>query len=167
MGKMKELMEDLKNMWSSDDTYPSQAVSTSSSSTAGWSGRFPPDLSQDEKQELASLRTSRHELLKKAKLDAFKKLPRELRQHAINQYMLIDAIKDINDINAPTAGRIAELEARENFYSSTNWPFNAYPPLAKSTLNLGSIALPILNHISVKELMAAHSEACLEEELGG
>lgn len=126
---------------------------------------YTQGFTAEEKKEYDELKAQYEADVKAAKLNVFKKLPSELRQHVINSFMWKDTVAEINKTVADKGARLAELENKEslsrgyggatlgNYSSSFNSEFK---------LDLQP-ALP--EGITIEELKQAHTEACIEEEL--
>jgi hypothetical protein len=164
MGKVKDLIDNFKDIWTSDDIGPIQTMS----STYGIGNTQPiQPLSSEEALELYELSKKHKEELRLAKLNFFKKLPKELRQHAITHYTWIESIKNIDSVQLPVNTRIAELQAKDYNHAALalnnhNYHKNFYNSFSEKLI---PSYIPMPQDLTLRELIAAHLEASIEEEL--
>lgn len=135
---------------------------------------IPPPLTPEEEVELKDLEVEHRIATKKAKLDHFKQMPREFRQSIINVLIWEEAVEEINAINPLVPERMRQLQSTKQLHggyygsglgstfgpglghhsSSSMWP----PSFVKTKTMLPE-------GITKEELMEAHMDASLEEEL--
>lgn len=122
-------------------------------------------LSNDEINELQSLKEDYEKTRKTASLDEFKKLDPSMRQQVINIILWQDFCDKVNNLTISKPERLIELERRDifRFNASSNYLSNIMPRDDYRTIAISPISLP--NNISIDDLKQAHLDASLEEEI--
>ncbi len=129
-------------------------------------------LTHEEEQELSDLEHQHAYDVKKAKLDYFKKLPKEFRQQIVNIVMWEEAVEEINGTTVETSERQRELQLKKQLSGIHGHPFfgghrsslahhSAFDPMG--SFRTSSTSLP--TGITKEDLLQAHLDASLEEEI--
>lgn len=165
--ELKKMLESMQSaLW--DSSVIQDQITTT---TIGSSLQPGPPLTAAEEKELKDLEVQRVLDHKRAKLDYFKKLPKEFRQQVINRFMWDDAVKDMDNIPLLKSDREAELETKRAL--SGNPFIGSFRPSFGGGISslgydnfmpvMGSPPLPV--GITKEDLLQAHLDASLEEEI--
>ena len=133
-------------------------------------------LTSEEKEELDRLTIEHGHEIKKQKLNAFKKINPALRQFVINAITWRESLTEINSVHVDKSQRLQELEQKRqqhNWYTSAGGSFHQQsgksslwtPSFDPSHMDgmLRMVGIP--EGITIQDLMEAHVEATLEEEM--
>lgn len=138
--------------------------------------QLPAPLTSAEEEELKELEHQQAWSTKMAKLAVFKALPREYRQSIINVLLWEEAVQEINRTSNPESDRLRELKLKQSF--SPLSPFlgsghTFHPPSmgGRPMWPPASFGMPtqtmLPEGITKDDLMQAHLDASLEEEISG
>lgn len=130
----------------------------------------PNPLSAEEQKELAALEEARKAETKALRIKEFKKLPAALRQHVVNHIMWMKTITVANTIEAPVSARETELKNRNSNYNFTSilQGFMQYHTYAGTPMdNTWYSVKGMIQGVSEEEIIDAHNEATIEEQLLG
>jgi hypothetical protein len=130
-----------------NSTYTTNSIYT----TINSNHLYGKQLSLEEQKELKSLREVYDENLKVEKLNKFKQLSSTLRQHIVNNILWDDACDEINNTYINKSDRYIELQG-ETVYINNGSNYGVPKPRLPAGL-------------SKEELIRAHNEACMEEEI--
>jgi hypothetical protein len=125
-------------------------------------------LTDEQKTELEELTRQRLLVEKNLKLEAFKQIPAELRQQVIDKLLITKHLHSINTISAPLSDREQLLQEREDRYNRKYRRFALKKqPNSRPIFNVDySIHLePTDVGISLDDLLAAHTDATVDEEV--
>ena len=126
-------------------------------------------ITREELDKLATLKEQRVADTKKFKLEHFKKLPANFRQHVINDFLWEKEIENINNVAAIQTEEEKVLESKKGLWGTGGVVF---PPqfggigniLTGIDYSVGIRTAPKLPiDITVEELIKAHNEATVEE----
>lgn len=129
----------------------------------------PISLSKEEVKELTELEREQAQILKKGKLDIFKKLAPSLRQTIVTSFMWTKAVEDMNTLLVSPSGRLQELRNKEIIFSGRvpvlpqNYPYSNGTSWQGIKLSHHSFTIP--NGLTAEDLIQAHLEVSVEEEL--
>lgn len=131
---------------------------------------FSFHLSVDERSELIDLEREAEAVLKKGKLDIFKSLPAALRQTIVDTLLWDNAVNKMNGLQYMPSERLRELRHRDDMATTSR--FSGYPSMHNGTSHFPGMKVKnekfeLPNGISADELIQAHLEASVEEELTG
>ena len=125
-------------------------------------------MSKEEVEELKELEKELRVWKKQEELNKYKLLPSHIRQEIVDEALLVDLMGNAEPLNQKFEywERMQELRHRENEASSYSnhvhaGNYNGPSPSGGFTLKYG----PILNKFKTDELLEAHAEASLEEEI--
>lgn len=121
-------------------------------------------LNEAELKELEQLKAQHEFDVKAAKLNVFKKLAPELRQYVINSFIWKDAVSEMSATSLEKSPRQIELENKDFGRTVKQQGFNGSFPSFKVDPSWG-VGAVLPEGITIKDLQASHTEACLEEEL--
>jgi hypothetical protein len=144
---------------------------------------FTLGLTAEEQKELDLLQIEHQNELKAAKIAEFKKIPNELRQFIINYFTWQNALEAVDNVPIEKNDRLIELERKNvtlnGSISGQSLTFQGAYPTWTSSISpqsifqhypLSGIDEPLKiadmpEGLTIEDLMNAHAEQCLEEEM--
>lgn len=134
-----------------------------------------PRMTSIQKDRLETLNKEFEIWKKQQKLVKFKTLPSHIRQEIVDESIVKDLVSKINDIDLDGFPDKKELDKLVNLQTSTNKQYQGpYATMAiTSSFGLSTNSMnvdvqkysKILSMFTTEELMRAHTEACLEDEI--
>lgn len=131
-------------------------------------------ITKEEESELRELEEECKSYVKNKKLQEFKKLPKNLRQRIVDILVLKTFSHDINSVDENSfekVDRIKELRRKipNSQYYNNNAYYGSQGAIYSTTANFSleeSTIMNIVNAFERDDLLKAHAEVSLEEELG-
>jgi hypothetical protein len=115
-----------------------------------------PSLTVEEERELAELKKERAIETKRLKLEHFKQLAPQVRQHLVDYFLWHATLRHMKTIKAPTSDKEVELRAKSPHL--IDYQNNS---LAVSGWN----EVWLLDDLTETDIINAHNEATMEESL--
>lgn len=126
-------------------------------------------ITKEEKEELERLRLENKADTKKAKIDVFKRLPADFRQHIINMYIWHEVFVEMNSTKTPKSQRQIDLENKENFGTLgpgiSTYLGGQLSVSIHDSLDFIPYPAHLPESITLDDLKQAHLDASMEEEI--
>jgi hypothetical protein len=140
--------------------YPVSA-SSGSASTLSYSGLTGSPLTPEEVKELEGLQQELDITKKALRLSEFKKLPKELRQFVVTAATWQQYLININQLDIQPSARQLELYSKN---LSANWAYSGSTGWFQGNFAY-TVSIPIPDGLSIEDLIAAHTDQSMEEEI--